>query len=299
MSRDSSGRRSLATEGRHAKDYDPLVTGRLLAEAVRVLRSFGFANAHAIILGGLVPSLLIPEPEAGIEPHVGTQDLDLCLTVALIEGDVADYERLEVRLREAGFEMARQGGQPVSWQWVGGVAMRIVIEFFCPAGPGRDPGKLHRPRGVVGGKLSAISLAAGRLVDLDHRSIEVEVELPDGGGRTKFPLRVAGPAAYLASKADALLRRSKNKDAYDIVWIVEAWPGGQVPLAAEISRSAIAADPDFHEAVRVLNDMFKDVSSAGAIAYARFMAGDGPTPDQLAQQAVGAIRELLDALDSG
>ncbi len=287
----------MATEGTHAEDYDPVVTDRLLAEAVRVLGSFGFANAHAIILGGLVPSLLIPEPEVGIEPHVGTQDLDLCLTVALIEGDVADYDRLEVRLREAGFEMAREGGQPVSWQWVGGVAMRIVIEFFCPAGPGRDPGKLHRPRGVVGAKLSAISLAAGRLVDLDHRSIEVDVDLPGGGGRTKFPLRVVGPAAYLASKADALLRRSKNKDAYDIVWIVEAWPGGQVPLAAELVRSAIADDPDFQAALRVLKDKFADVGSAGAVAYARFMAGERSTKDQFAQQAVGAIRELMQALD--
>jgi hypothetical protein len=287
----------LVTEDGHAADYDALATAGLLAEAVRVLRAFGFANAHAIVVGGLVPSLLVSNPEAGIEPHVGTQDLDLCLSVALIDGDVGSYERLEKSLRDAKFEMVKENGQRVSWRWRGGVTLPITVEFFCPAGPGREPGRLHRPGGLVGGRLSALALSTGCLIDKDVRDVAVEIVLPAGSGRTRHSIRVAGPAAFLASKADALRKRNKNKDAYDIVWLAEAWPGGQPALAAEIASSPVVHDPEFRAAVSALREDFGSVDSAGSVKYARFVADDRHGIDRAAQKAVGAIGALLDAMD--
>lgn len=283
-------------EGGSAADYDPLVTTALRAEAVRIMRAFGFAGAHVIVVGGLVPSLLVPKPEVGIERHVGTLDLDVCLTVALVEGEVGSYERLEVALRGAGFDMVREGEKTVSWRWRGGKGLPVTLEFFCPAAVGREAGKLYRPGGVVGGKLSAMTLATGRLLDRDHRRVEVEVDLPDGGGRTRHALEVAGPAAYLASKVDALRRRDKNKDAYDLVWLAEGWPGGQRALAIEIRASSIWGDPEFIQALQALREEFANVDASGAVKYARFMRSDEGDFDQLARQAVGAVRELLDAL---
>jgi hypothetical protein len=292
----------LATEGGHIGDYNPALQPRLKAEAVRVLRAFGFAGAHSIVVGGLVPSLLVPRPESGIEGHVGTQDLDLCLSVALVEGDVGNYERLEKCLRDTKFDMAREDGHSVTWRWQGGLDVPITVEFFCPAGPGREPGRLYRPGGVVGGKLSAMVLSAGRLIDRDVRDIEVEVDLPGGGGGTRHELRVVGPAAYLASKADALRRRSKNKDAYDIVWLAESWNGGQMALAAEIASGPVAGDSEFASARATLREEFGTVDSAGAVKYAHFMAPDDATfHDGLKRRAVGAvgtlIRELATRLD--
>ena len=232
----------------------------------------------------------------GIEPHVGTQDLDLCLSIALIEGEVGSYERLEKSLRGAGFEMATEDGHSVSWRWRGGIATPLVVEFFCPAGPGREPGKLHRPRGVVGGKLSAMTLSAGRLVDLDVREVEVEVDLPGGAGRTHHPMKVVGPAAYLATKADALRRRDKNKDAYDIVWMAEAWPGGQQELATEIRQSRVASEPEFLAAMEVLRREFETIDSAGAVKYARFVADGRQPADYPSRRAVGAVLALFSKL---
>jgi hypothetical protein len=286
----------LATEGGHASEYDPLLTPRLRAEAVRVIRGFSFAGGHVVIVGGLVPSLLVPDPQPGIDRHIGTQDLDLCLSIALVEGDVGNYDRLEKSLKDAGFQMVREGGHPISWRWRGGTDLSLTVEFFCASGPGRTPGRLHRPGGVVGGKLSALVLSAGRLIDADTREIELEVELPAGGGRTHQPVKVVGPAAYLASKADALRRRDKNKDAYDIVWLLESWPGGQEQLAREIRATSIAEDAEFLDALRVLGNEFSSLESAGAVKYARFMAEDGPSHDRLARQAVGAVTALLRAL---
>ncbi|RYZ13960.1 MAG: hypothetical protein EOO70_08120, partial [Myxococcaceae bacterium] len=110
---------------------------------MHVVRAFGFAGAHVVIIGGLVPSLLVPTPEVGIEPHAGTQDLDLCLRVALVEGEVGDYERMENALKAVGFKM--HAG--TSWRWKGGISRPLIVEFFCPPGPEREVGRLYRPGG--------------------------------------------------------------------------------------------------------------------------------------------------------
>ncbi|NVJ17450.1 nucleotidyl transferase AbiEii/AbiGii toxin family protein [Myxococcus sp. AM010] len=282
----------MATDGGSYGEYDPAIRSGLLAEAVRVVRSFSFAGAHVVVVGGLVPSLLVPQPEAGLEPHVGTNDLDLCLRMALVDGDVGSYERLETSLKVAGFVMM----SGVSWRWKGGVSLPLTVEFFCPPKEGREIGRLYRPGGVVGGKLSAVVLAMGGLVDLDARDIEVEVNLPGDGGKTRQPLKVVGPAGYLAAKADALRRRNKPKDAYDIVWLAECWPGGQAGLAPVIRESSIFNDPLFKDSLRTLRQEFADIEAEGAKKYARFFNGSGRDMDQLARRAVGAIQQLLQEL---
>lgn len=214
--------------------------------------------------------------------------------MALVEGEVGEYERLEKSLRDAGFEMAREDGKSVSWRWVGGAGAPVTVEFFCSEAEGRAPGRLYRPGGVVGGKLSALVLSTGSLIDRDVRDVDVELELPGGGGRTRQRFRVVGPAAYLAAKADALRQRNKNKDAYDVVWLAESWPGGQPSLGGEIKRSAIFGE--LQPTLAVLSEEFATIDSAGAVKYGRFMATDTATSDAFARRAVGAIRALMTAL---
>jgi hypothetical protein len=43
--------------------------------------------ASSGVIGGLVPGLLVLDAGAGRPSHVGTTDLDLCLSVALAAGD--------------------------------------------------------------------------------------------------------------------------------------------------------------------------------------------------------------------
>lgn len=77
-----------------------------MAEAADIVRSLGFASAHVVLIGGIVPGLLVPVLDPGIEPHVGTADIDLCLSVALVEGATDTYERIETVLKRLGFAEA-------------------------------------------------------------------------------------------------------------------------------------------------------------------------------------------------
>ena len=105
----------------------------MVDQAAGLLKDIGLASHHVILIGGIVPGLLVPILDPGIEPHIGTTDLDFCLSVALVEGDTAQYERIEQGLKRAGFMSVE------SWRWRGGPGNRLLVEFFCPAGPNRWP----------------------------------------------------------------------------------------------------------------------------------------------------------------
>lgn len=62
----------------------------MLGKAAELVRGLSFAGGHLTIIGGLVPPLLVPVVESGLEGHVGTVDLDVCMSVALLAGDVGE-----------------------------------------------------------------------------------------------------------------------------------------------------------------------------------------------------------------
>lgn len=82
----------MAEDRARASDYTDPMSSRLLGIAADVLRSFGsaFGGRHLAIVGGVVPSLLASETPLGVNPHVGTADLDLHLSLHLLDGETAD-----------------------------------------------------------------------------------------------------------------------------------------------------------------------------------------------------------------
>jgi hypothetical protein len=168
----------LDTDGHHHSAYDPSLVDVVLAEAAHLLRNLGFTAAHTVLIGGVVPSLLVLDPATN-RPHLGTTDLDLCLSVAIVEGDTAEYERIENALRDAGYEPTDD-----SFRWRQADRLRLQVEFFCPAGDDRPSGKLFRPKASenptakqnFGSKLTAVALDAGQVIGDDVVVVPRELE---------------------------------------------------------------------------------------------------------------------------
>jgi hypothetical protein len=274
-------------------DYDPSLVPLILAQAAEVIRALSFAGGHLTIIGGLVPQLLVPTVEDGLEPHVGTLDLDMCMSVALLGGDVGQYENLQKGLELAGFEVMREDSKPVSWRWRR-KNTKLIVEFLCPvpADGSRRPGELHRPGGPIAGRLSALVLDAGELIAADTRVMKRRVSLSKGS--LEFEFRVAGPLSWLVSKTDALERRDKTKDAYDIVWLCECWPGGQAALAVDLRASARFSDPKATAGLERLKAAFADRDQIGPRQYADFMVEENR--ERSALRAVGAVAQLFKEL---
>lgn len=283
-------------DGQNRSEYDADLSQQLISEAASLFRGFGFAREHVVLIGGLVPGLLVPEPDPDVEQHIGTADIDLCLSVALVEGDTELYERMERVLKRLGFDQA-----DTSFRWRRVNGFPLVLEFFCPAGDDRPAGEAFRPRVAesgtakhnMGGKLSALALDAGTLLTEDVEVITREVELPNGQGRTQAVLRVTGPLAFLVAKVQALVGRDKAKDAYDIVWLIESWQGGPAEAARAFATRATYTNPRVATALATLRSLFADRRQIGARQYARFMAPNSRAQAQYERRAVGAVAEFL------
>jgi len=286
----------------HISEYDPSLADAILGEAAHLLRNIGFSARHSILIGGLVPGLLVLDPGPGNQPHIGTADVDLCLSIALIEGDTAEYDRIEAGLRKAGFSPT---DKTFAWMRTDGLGIRV--EFFCPAADGRPAGSLFRPAAAdaprvkhnMGPKLSAVALEAGEVISANVIDVEREVTLPDDGGRTTWTFRVTGLTGFLVAKTAALIGRDKPKDAYDIVWLLENWPGGAEGAAATVSDSSLMERRDVTKSLQRLRTEFSETDRLGPASYVRFMASGTTLTDErlrLARQAMGAVSEFAGAL---
>lgn len=293
----------MATDESLSDAYDPSLVKLLLGEAAWLLRHLGFTAQHTILIGGLVPSLLVLDPPA--EPHLGTGDLDLCLSLAIVTGDTAEYERLETALTAAGYEPT-----DLSFRWRQRDGLHLEVEFFCAASDDRPAGKMFRPKATInptakhnfGPKLTAIALDAGGVIEADVHEIESDVDLPQAAGRTRFTFRVTGLLGFLAAKTAALTGRDKPKDAYDIVWILENWPGGPAAAATAIRNSPAFGRADASQMVGKLFEEFSSLDRLGPSSFVRFLAPVSAGQDErvrLARQALGAVNELQTALVRG
>ncbi len=287
-------------DGSHHTQYDSASADLILAHAADIVRATGFAAQHLVLIGGLVPSLLVPVLDPGIEPHIGTADVDLCLSLALVEGDTGTYQRIENVLKQLGFVAG-----DMSFRWVRREDAPMVVEFFCPAGPDRPAGRIWRPKSAenpigkqnLGGTLSALSLDAGAILTDDVEYVQREIMLPNGKGRAPIELRVTGPVAFVVAKTQALLKRDKRKDAYDIVWLIESWSEGPDAAAKAFAARPAFSAPETRTALDNLRAAFADIEAIGPRSYARFLAVDPNEEAALERRAVGAIHEFFTTIE--
>lgn len=86
-----------------AAGYTPDYLELVRATCLYIATKLGDLMQDLVVVGGLAPSLLVDQDDlpAGADRHVGTTDLDVGLTVALL--DEGRYTTLSDRLRRAGF----------------------------------------------------------------------------------------------------------------------------------------------------------------------------------------------------
>lgn len=297
-------------DGLRASDYHDPMSDLLLGIAADVLRSFGgaFGGRHLAIVGGAVPALLAPEPPPGIDAHVGTGDLDFHLSLHLLDGDTADYYNAIIAgLRSLQLRPATDGSREINWRWVGpyrGVHLRV--ELLCPSrtvsGRPEPPALCTPAEANIGprGEISALAIGFGHLVPLDTVLIRRRVESSSGSLTFEFP--VAGLTPWLCLKSDAIMRRDKPKDAYDVVWLIDALGPEQ---AAELLAASTLFAGEFADEVQaqlgvLIRDQFGDTTSIGPRQYASFLEADpGGAERRHAHGTLAALGRVLRDLGTG
>lgn len=270
-----------------------------------VLTKIGPWGAQLVLIGGMAPKYLVGDIPRDLPAHVGTTDLDVVVGVALETDEDAAYRTLQKNLTESGFSPSHDpdSNDEVTFRWERQVdRVTVALEFFCPVGEGQ-PGRLRRNPGAgVGSRISAIRTRGAELAAADYLVVTLSGDTLDGGGiRENVQVKVANILPLLVLKSIALQERDKDKDAYDIVWTLNAYREGPQSVAAAARTSPVAADPTVVEAIDLLRVNFKTFEHAGPSKYARFELGetdDADARDRLRRYAQGTVAQFLSAWDS-
>jgi len=235
----------------------------------------GMAAKHLVIVGGLVPPLLVPEAS---DAHVGSADIDLCLSLTLTGGATREYYRSIEEALEPYFEPERSSG--FRWRKKDSApGLPLILDFLAPAveddtllADGTRALDEETAAQNAGPRLRPLPIRAGRLIDEDALSATLEgvrlVYRP--GARADVRIRHAGPVGFLAAKADALEGRDDSKDGYDVSW----WCLNARPSGTEVA-TLIADRPAFKQ------ELFQE---SLAQLHAAFRAPDYPGPDGYARE---------------
>lgn len=272
------------TEPKYAADYEVGLAGEARRLCLTVATILGDLLDDIVVVGGLVPYLIVDQEEAD-EPHVGTRDLDLGLALALLDG--GRYEEISESLRREGFKAVEKedgGIRRPTWVLPGA---RVSIDFLMsPVGPSAKPGKLQN----LEHDFAAIITAGLALAFADAIDMKLTGPALDGEVVTRT-VKVCGPAAFVALKANAVHLRKKLKDAYDLVYVLVNY-GGDDGLAEIADRyRRLLPNTDAEEALQRLASDFKAVDRAGPLRAARFLTGGAD--EALQADAFGYVQEFL------
>ncbi len=161
-----------------------------------------------VVVGGLVPYLLVDQENLplGMDPHVGTMDLDMGLALAILNHE--RYRELGRRLRDAGFEPAvnEQGNKRLQ-TWTTGTPHPVTIDFLIPPVEARDKGgELRR----FESDLAAIITPGLELAFRDRCRIGLSGRLPSGAWATR-EIPVCGSGAFTVLKATRLWEQGRKQ----------------------------------------------------------------------------------------
>jgi hypothetical protein len=251
------------------------------------------AKLPIIVVGGLVPEVLAREAELEAPAHLGTSDVDIL--VALHASAEADLTALETALEDAGFEPDPKIAE--GWRWrakVGTVAVKI--EFLCdlddrPANQAIPlPGCRH---------VTAANLRGTGFVARDYVTERLRGELPSGETVT-VEVNFAGLCGYLMAKLVAARERGKDKDYYDLTYVLLNNRAGGARVAGELLIGG-----QFGDDVRARLSLFREMAArfagpvdAGPSGYAVQTVQVNPEEDVavLRQDAVAVLGQFIDAL---
>jgi hypothetical protein len=285
--------------------YQPSQLHIEAASLVRLLGGVG--SKHFIIVGGIVPPLLAPDAPT---PHIGSRDIDFCLSVAFSRGETREYYK-SVESMIGPYFRPTDGTR---FRWIkrdDAPGLRIIVDFLAPA----DDADSRAVDGVrtlddevasdnAGPILRPLPLDSGDLIDKDAETTVFEgiPYIYDPGVRADITVRHAGPVGFLAAKGDALEKRHESKDGYDVSW----WCLHAADTAKAVADLVISRPQFAHafvpEAVSMLKRAFRAPDYPGPTGYATETYPDLDRDDEVWQLArneafarVAAVLDLLHA----
>lgn len=267
----------------YSKEQVRLVT----ATCLYVATILGDYMEQAVIVGGLVPSLLIDQENLpnGADSHAGTMDLDIGLTLAIF--DNKRYQAITDRLRAAKFSPdVNEQGNLTRQRWKIEKAGKVTIDFLVPSSSDDEMGGSIKD---IEQDFAAVITPGLELAFKDKIKITLD-DYTIFGEKAKRDVYVCGPGAFVVLKALAFRKRGENKDAYDLYYHIRNYGSGIEDVAEALKP--LLHQKEAKDAIQILKEDFTENDSVGAVRTARFITGD--SDETIQADVAGFIHALLD-----
>jgi len=274
-------------EPRHQEDYAPRqveAAKRVLIDVGQILASFADC---LVVVGGWAPDLLLTE---AAEAHTGSIDVDLALDVERL-GDGRYASLLKLLLDTQRYRKGEKLFQLITDVDLkdGEKAVQVELDFLAPESAQfeKNHPKLIEDFRIL--KVDGSEVAFQNPVNLTIPGRNVV------GARNSVQLRVVSLPDFIIMKAHALRGREKPKDAYDICYCLENYPGGLEALASNwksrLGEKAVTT------AVAILEEKFEGVDFLGPALYVEFYSStDTEEQAMQARRAYELVHRLLSLL---
>lgn len=271
-----------------AAGYPPDQVERVKSICLYLATKLGDLMDDLVVVGGLVPALLIDQenlPE-GATAHIGTLDLDLGLSFALVGEE--RYQAVAERLRGAGFTPdVNEEGNVTRQRWRIGTPAVMVDFLIEPENAGARAGGMFS----LTSDLAAMVTPGLHLAFNDNQVVTIKGRTIAGEDASR-KIRVCGAGAYVILKALAFHKRGENKDAYDLFYLLRNYGRGVSDVAGKVL--SLLPDNTAEEALAYLRNDFGNSGAVGPMRVAAFLYG---RPDAGIQaDAAGFVRRLLQEL---
>ena len=271
----------------HATEYSLAAFELVKQTSLYIATKLGDLNDDIVIVGGLVPSLLIPQegPKRAASSHIGTMDVDLGLTVAILDNE--RYAELSQRLKSAGFAPDQnEEGKTTNQRWsIEENGQRVTVDFLIP--PTQDEDKGGKLRNLES-DFAAIIVPGLKLAFEDRRKVTLEGKTIRNESASRA-LWVCEAGAFIVLKSLAFRGRGENKDAYDLIYILQNYGEGITSVYERLKP--LLHEDDTQSALTILEADFTNIDSVGIKRMAEFL-GD-PEDEEIRADASGLVSGLL------
>jgi hypothetical protein len=212
--------------------YSKSVTESSKSVLVEILRVLGSYRDYLVLTGGWAPYFVLEKFGEGGR-HCGSVDIDFVLNPSLV--DLRVYETIMSLIEKRGYTpYVAADGEVLPYRFyrsvrspLDGVEYRIEVDFIS------EPDVVERLSSdkflAVQRDLQAVVIRGSSVVFSHNFEHRIEGILPSGA-ETKAVAKVSDVVGCLATKGLALKGRYKEKDAYDIYFVLRYYKGGPKKL---------------------------------------------------------------------
>lgn len=250
----------------------------VLIEVVNILGAF---KDDIVIVGGWVPDLKYPGKN-----HVGSLDVDLAIGPGAVGQDA--YTTILGRLKENNY--THKNSPTRFYRAVPGATEPVKVDLIS--------GEYAGDEKAAAIQVDELGLNALRGIDLAFEvceEITIEGTMPDGAHNI-VRARIVRPEAFILIKAFALAERAKEKDAYDIAFVLHNYTPDVETLADRIGP--MLANGLARGAYEILKEKFALLNSVGPTWAADVVTEQGGNFEQSQRSAFEYAQALFLAVNA-